>query len=372
MGFVTGFATAIVLVIAAYFGHPGPVEIHKSTVPEPVFTTIETVKPALQNVLSSAEKLHRDVIVAAETIIPNPASQSLYCFCEDGYIREVMDQGRGEVKTVAYVKGRPLGGALDIDGTLLIAEPDKGLVRLDPKTGVITVLSNKVENSEQPSINYANDVDVCPDGSIFFSDSVYLHPTRNMKGKVDTLTVALFTFISSDESGRLLRYDRETGKTYEVTTGLWYANGVACDYTSTKDKTEYVLINETFTSRIWRVNVKTGKREIFAEGFPGVLDGLSRGSNHTYWVGLPSKISPFRHVRNIPWLRGLISKLPTFLRPGVVPVGMIAQLDAKGNILRVLGDTAGKDIFVVSAVTEMSGKLYLGSLVMPYLAVYTL
>jgi sugar lactone lactonase YvrE len=59
----------------------------------------------------------------------------------------------------------------------------QGLIKLHTATTRVEVLANRVSPSSplQPGspINYANDLDVGPDGTVYFTDSVDVSPHRS-------------------------------------------------------------------------------------------------------------------------------------------------------------------------------------------------
>ena len=50
--------------------------------------------------------------------------------------------------------------------------------------------------------------------------------------------------------------------------------------------------------------------------------------------------------------------------------GMVLKYSAKGELLQVLEDREGRVVRAVSEVEEHDGKLWLGSVLMPFIAVY--
>jgi hypothetical protein len=62
--------------------------------------------------------------------------------------------------------------------------------------------------------------------------------------------------------------------------------------------------------------------------------------------------------------------LYTFLLGGR-PHAMLLRYDSNGKLLEVLEDAMGNTVKLVSEVEERDGKLWLGSVLMPFVAVYT-
>ena len=64
--------------------------------------------------------------------------------------------------------GRPLGIEAEADGTLLICDHDKGLLRLDPNGGRLSAVVDAVKNAR---LRFCSNAVVCPDGTIYFTTS---------------------------------------------------------------------------------------------------------------------------------------------------------------------------------------------------------
>ena len=141
-------------------------------------------------------------------------------------------------------------GNTDQHGTVvLVCDSLKGLLRVELASGLITVLANAVDwsgGASGPSqgaaggINYANDLDVAEDGTIYFSSSTAGVVAQHPDGYYDTMRSFLLNMCAGDHTGRLLKRDRATGRTSEVLSGLWYANGVVLAHDS-----QSVLVVET-------------------------------------------------------------------------------------------------------------------------------
>ena len=172
------------------------------------------------------------------------------------------------------------------------------------------------------SINFANDVDIAADGTIYFSDS----------SSEASLAEAL-TEITEQPGpyGRLLAYDPETKTTQTVLDGLWFANGVAVS-----PDQSFVLVNELTGSRVtryWLTEPKQGESDIFIDNLPGYPDGISSNGKDMYWLAL-------------------------------VLGGTVLGLDMDGNVVHNLKllFPSGEPYEAVTSVQEHEGMLYLGHL----------
>jgi sugar lactone lactonase YvrE len=87
--------------------------------------------------------------------------------------------GRFELNRTAKAwlgPGRPLGAAFDAQGNIIICDALKGILMLEKDTNRVVILTNRVSKSSpidpDSPIQYANDLDVAKDGTIYFTTSV--------------------------------------------------------------------------------------------------------------------------------------------------------------------------------------------------------
>lgn len=129
-------------------------------------------------------------------------------------------------------------------------------------------------------------------------------------------------------------------------------------------------------TRYWLKGEKAGTFETFA-ALPGFPDNVRTNENGEFWVALHCRRSLYGYVMGIfPRLRKLILKLPIqpkfhyLFQIGGRPHGLIIKYSPDGKILKVLEDKEGKVVRAVSEVEEKDGKLWIGSVLMPFIAVY--
>ena len=280
----------------------------------------------------------------------------------DGVIStQVWTAPRGATKATKkwYVgPGRPLGFHA-VDDQLYVACSLKGLLKLDMKEGALEVLANLASDTNLP-LNYVNDLDVAPNGDVYFTSSTERGVLFNArKGFYDTLHSYLQNLCKGDNTGRLLKYDASTGKTSTLLSGLWYANGVALseDY-------QDVLVVETNLNRVHRYSLTTGKTEVFVDKIPAMPDGISRADDGGFWIGGVVRLSPLpRLLAPYPRLRTLVSHIVGPLLPVVAkPAGLVFKVDSTGKPADALYDLSGVHVSSVSAVAQDGDVLYLGNL----------
>jgi sugar lactone lactonase YvrE len=101
-----------------------------------------------------------------------------------------------------------------------------------------------------------NGVAVAKNGDIFFTHS------SSEFGMED----GSYTFFINP-SGRLVHFERKTGKVSVLLDKLWFANGVALS-----PNEDFIIVAETHASRVqryWLKGDKKGQLEPFVEGLPG-------------------------------------------------------------------------------------------------------
>lgn len=110
----------------------------------------------------------------------------------------------------------------------------------------------------------------------------------------------------------------------------------------------------------------------------GIPDNVRRNADGDFWVAIHGRRTLVEMYSGaLPWLRHFVGKLPipskylyAMLAPK--PHAMILRYNSDGQLLEVLEDQAGKVVMLVSEVEEHNGKLYIGSALVPQIAIYTL
>lgn len=182
--------------------------------------------------------------------------------------------------------------------------------------------------------------------------------------------------LSGDKTGRLLKYNIATKEVTVLLEGIGFANGVALS----KDRS-FVLVAETSASRVlrlWLSGPNAGKTDVFAE-LPGFPDNVRRNSKGEFWVALHSKKSRVAHfaVSNA-WAGNALLRLPLspkslhWILVGGKAHATAVKLGEDGKVLDVFEDCEGKRMKFISEVEEKDGKLWIGSVLMPFMGIYNL
>lgn len=289
-----------------------------------------------------------DAVAHAE-FLAFDADGNLYAGDETGSIfRTTFDAHDEPVATTAFAStgGRPNGLAFASDGTLYVADIEKGLLSVDQQGNVRTL----VDRDSPAKVLQANEVVVTREGQVYFTDTT-TYPS-----------VSLVEVLEHRPHGRLLHYDPTTGSTEVVMTDLYFANGVTL--TPNEDS---VLVVETYSYEIlryWLSGSRAGEQEVFAENLGGFADNITTNADGTFFIGMFTERVPLVDaLHGTPWLKNTMAKIPESVLNGMsapTGTGVVVQLGADGQVLRTLADPEG-DTFGITTAVERNGWLYLGT-----------
>ncbi|MCO5561464.1 hypothetical protein L7F22_015085 [Adiantum nelumboides] len=359
-------------------------------VPQPSLSALRSLPHDSQSRLSSAQKWSVNGLMGPESMALDPHGDGPYTGIADGRImkwhgpkigwrefaftvtnrsREFCDQPIGrplpELIKRESVCGRPLGLRFHTEtGDLYIADAYFGLLRVGPEGGQAQHLVRQVGG--QP-LTFTNDLDVASDGSVYFTDSSAKYQRRNF----------FLLVLSGDDTGRVLKYDIKSGETSVVVNGgLQFPNGV----TLSKDET-FLVIAESVTGRLlkhWLKGSKAGETEVLVV-LPGYPDNVRLSKDGNLWVAMHCRRNLFSQLLgSFPLLRRAFLQLPlpfkhVYRIHSGAPHGIIAKFDtASGTLLDIFEDLSGNVVKSASEVDEQNGRLWVGSVLLPYISVYEL
>jgi sugar lactone lactonase YvrE len=278
------------------------------------------------------------------------AAGNLYTGVLDGRVLCLAPDG--EVRVVADTGGRPLGIEVDPGGDLVVCDAYRGLLRIDPRRGAVTVLVDRVDG--EPML-LCDNAAVASDGSVYFSDS-----SRRF-----TLAHWRADLMEHSGTGRLLRW-HPSGQVEVLAADLQFANGVAL----AADES-FVAVAETGSyrvSRFWLAGPRAGQRDVLIDNLPGFPDNISTGADGRLWIAIPSprnRLLDWAHARN-PKVLQAIWAMPDRLQPPPRHTTWVMAVDQDG---RVVHDLQGQHGYrMVTGVREHDGVLHLGSLIEPAVA----
>ncbi|MEP1931164.1 MAG: SMP-30/gluconolactonase/LRE family protein [Roseibium sp.] len=283
----------------------------------------------------------------------------LYIATHEGAILQY-DPVSSEVSVFAETGGRPLGIEFSGDGKLYVADAFRGLLEISDD-GKVFVLADKTTSGSP--ILYADDLDIAPDGSVYFTDASTKFGAQQNGG---TLPASLLDLMEHGPNGRVLRYDPATDETTSMLEGLSFANGLALTQSG-----EHYLVVETGTYSVLKVALDgTSEPVTIVENLPGFPDNINRNSDGTFWMGIVSPRSPVADaIADKPSLRKVVMRLPAFIRPAAQRYGFLVKINEAGDILETLQDPSGSYALTTGLIEGEGGTQFITSLTEPDLGV---
>ncbi|KHN17996.1 Strictosidine synthase 3 [Glycine soja] len=327
-----------------------PFDVHK--IDMPAWSEVPTDRDK-DNSLLKSELLFVNQVQGPESIAFDPLGRDPYTGVADGRIlfwngqswtdfaytspnRSEQYNPKASASPMSYVKtehicGRPLGLRFDKkSGDLYIADAYFGLMKVGPQGGLATSLATEAEGVP---LRFTIDVDIDTEGNLYFTDSSTNFQRSNFIQLV----------LSGEASGRVLKYK------------LPLRNHCSHEERSISKRH---LLKQGWLRKYWLKGDKAGTSEILAI--------LPRRYMYSYLNSL------------YPKMRKVILKLPIPTRiQYMFHIGgrfhaVAVKYSPEGKLLRILEDSEGKVVRAVSAVEEKDGKLWVGSVLMPFMAVHNL
>nr|GMD21383.1 protein STRICTOSIDINE SYNTHASE-LIKE 3-like [Ipomoea batatas] len=180
----------------------------------------------------------------------------------------------------------------------------------------------------------------------------------------------------AEDTGRVLKYNQRTKETTVLLRNIQFPNGLSLS----KDGSFFVYCEGLMErlKKYWLKGEKAGTLEVMAV-VPGYPDNIRANERGEFWVGIHCRRSVYSYISGLyPNLRKFLLKLPIPLKIHYLLYiggrlhGTIVKYSPEGKVLRVLEDSQGKVVKAVSEVEERDGKLWIGSVLMPFIAVYHL
>lgn len=386
-----GLLAALFLLLALYCGidplkHSSIAnfpEFEAHLVEMPPWSEVPAAKDD-RNLLQKAEIKFLNQVQGPESVAFDPLGRGPYTGVADGRILfwngeawsdfAYTSPNRSELcdpkpSPLSYLKnehicGRPLGLRFNKrTGDLYIADSYLGLMKVGPEGGLTTSL---VTEADGVPLRFTNDLDIDDAGNIYFTDSSSKYQRRNFMQLV----------FSSEDSGRLLKYDPLTKETTVLLRGLQFPNGVSLS----KDGS-FLVLCEGSPGRLvkyWLKGDKAGTSEVFAI-LPGYPDNVRTNEKGEFWVAIHCRRTMYSYLCGLyPKLRIFLLKLPIptryqyLLHIGGRLHAVVVKYSPEGKLVKILEDSEGKVVRAVSEVEEREGKLWMGSVLMPFVAVYQL
>lgn len=242
---------------------------------------------------------------------------------------------------IANTSGRPLGMRFDNQQRLVVADADKGLIRLEPDSSW-TVLANEYQGIP---LLFVDHLVIANNGDVYFSDASTRFSYHDF----------ILDFIEASHTGRIFVYRAATESIELLVDGLFFANGVALNADES-----ILYINETGRSRTLALDLASNELSTFID-LPGMPDNLFLDDEGLLWISLIGLNDPLiTQLASYPMVRKWIGGLPrTFLKPSS-NYAMTIAVDTKGNVVHNLQADSG---YTQITTTVRNGNfLYLGSL----------
>jgi sugar lactone lactonase YvrE len=259
------------------------------------------------------------------------------------------------ITTVADTGGRPLGLERLPDGSLLVCDAQRGLLRVDGE-GAIEEL---VTEADGRRLVFCNNAAVTDDGTVYFTDSSARFGVDRWRGDL----------LEHSDTGRLIRRTPD-GAVEVLATGLSFPNGVALNAERTK-----LFVAETASYRLLSMDLTEeggrGLTEVVV--LPGFPDNIATGSDGLVWVaiGSPRDAALDFLLPRAPVLRKVVWAIPQRLQPQPKKMIRLQAYDEAGRLAHDL-ESRHPDFFMPTGVREHQGRVWAGSLRGDYLAYFDL
>ena len=125
--------------------------------------------------------------------------------------------------------------------------------------------------------------------------------------------------------------------------------------------------------RLWLAGERAGQQDFLVEDLPGYPDNIARGSDGLIWVTIASPRDPLvERLQGGPrWLRRQVTRIPERLQPKPKQTVRVQAYDDSGRLVHDC-DVRPDGYHMVTGVREHEGRVWLGSLEEPAVAVLTL
>ncbi|HEX3728458.1 MAG TPA: SMP-30/gluconolactonase/LRE family protein [Opitutaceae bacterium] len=336
-----GLLVILVLYVAYLFLAPSPLDLGTYQ-PEAMPPAVGAEAP--NTLLAHVDRL--DLGHFAPEDVALDSQGRIYGGTIDGKIIRLDPAGKNP-EVFADTHGRPLGLIFDRDGSLLVCDAAKGLLRV-ATDGTVKVLATEADGVP---FRCTNDLDVAADGTVYFTDSSFKYP----------IEAFMADLVEHVPHGRFMAYDPKTNTVKVLVRDLYFANGVAVS-----PDQSFVLFVETADYRVnryWLAGPKKGQNEVFADNLPGIPDGILGNGRGEYWVTLVTpRDGTFDWLLAHPTLRKVYLKLPGSLRAKQRDYAYVLKLNADGQVTQTLQDSSPSAFIKITNAVERDGQLYLGNI----------
>jgi sugar lactone lactonase YvrE len=254
-----------------------------------------------------------------------------------------------------HTGGAPVDLTFTPDGTLLVCDWERGILKVAPDGTITTVLEPGMPIDGLPFVR--------PDGIARRNDVLYLSEGSRRRGEWNGTREVL----EAGCYGRVVAYDPRSQTGWTVFAGLSFANGLALapdeSHLRVADQYRYRVM------RHWLFGPRVGDTEVFVDNLPGFPHNLHFDEDGLLWVGLyQGRDALVDWLAPHPQLKRLVAHLPERLlsgpehpRPTARGKGSVLALDRTGTIVHSLANPPAR-VNTVSAALHHRGVLYVGTL----------
>jgi len=306
--------------------------------------------------LSNTRLIGEGLVEAPEDVVLD-RNDHLYCGTRHGDIVRFLAPDYTQHAVFAHVGGVPLGMNFDCDDNLVVCIAGMGLYQVTPQ-GEVIKLTDEVRRTpfsviDDSRLRLADDLDITPDGRIFFSEASIRYNAYNWPTDM----------LECRGNGRLMCYDPRNQSTQTVLRNLVFPNGVCC-----LPDGESLLFAETWAcrvSRYWFDGPHKGEVEVVIASLPGYPDNINRASDGNFWLCLVGMRSPALDLaQTMPGFRRRMTRrvaAASWLAPNF-NAGCLLKISGEGKILESFWDKQGTNHPALTSCKEHKGYLYLGSI----------
>jgi len=307
------------------------------------------------HMLKGSEFLGVGALAGPEDVAYDSKSGLIYTGCADGWVKRVTvnESAADSVVVENWVNtgGRPLGLAHGHNGDLLVADAEKGLLRIS-QDGAVEVLTDEAEGVK---FKLTDCVDVARDGMIYFTDASYKYSLKDF----------IWDFLEGRPHGRLLSYDPTTKETKVLSRDLYFANGVALS-----PDQNYLIFCETFMRRCRKYYLQgeeKGSIENFIDNLPGSPDNIRYDGEGHYWIALPVENAPSLDLAlGYPFIRKWLAIVEKYIAsiPNKSKNSGVMAVNLEGEPTAHYSDPG---LSHITSGIKIGNYLYCGSIRYPYI-----
>lgn len=298
------------------------------------------------NMRLGSENVAEGELFGPEDLVYDADKGLVYTGVEDGWIKRIT-VNESLVEDWINTGGRPLGLAFDENGQLIVADANKGLLRVT-REKKIEVLVTEIDGLK---FKLTDGVDVAHDGIIYFTDASSKYSYKD----------SVLDILEGKPNGRFLSYNPSTKKTTLLLSDLYFPNGVAVS-----PDQNFVVFCETPMMNCKKYYIhgpKKGSTEKFCD-LPGMPDNIHYDGHGQYWIGIATAFSPELDI---------MLKYPFIRKALAIIIKKVSSLNLSKNGGIITVDLEGKPTthyydpkFSLTTGIKIGNHMYCGSILYPF------